>query len=230
MRPQRERRRSAPFVLHSVDCHGRSIAPGVLSAAIEIGPRAVQYAEKLLGDPAVAISLLEEAAATVTRVIQTKIKVGEPEVENLPAYLFRTFLRFVNGQIEPALCLEEAVANGDEPAVDDTASLHAGLLLNAVLETCDTVGRAIALRRLEGFSWDEIADQLQISSHAARVRFSRALKHARTKLNRRKPKGLKGIIRAALQEEGKTRARKRLLRAGFSSAGEEAFVRALPEP
>jgi hypothetical protein len=139
-------------------------------------------------------------------------------------------LRLVNGQIEPALCLEEAVADGEEPAVDDTASLHAGLLLNEVLETCDTFGRAIALRRLEGFSWDEIADQLQISSHAARVRFSRALEHARTKLNRRKPKGLKGSIRAALQEEIKTRSKKRLLRADFSPAGEEAFVRALPEP
>src|SRR5580693_2567344 len=57
----------------------------------------------------------------------------------------------------------------------------------------------------------EIADQLQISSHAARVRFSRALEHLRTELNRRNPKGLKGFLCASLEEKAKTRAKKRLL-------------------
>jgi hypothetical protein len=62
--------------------------------------------------------------------------------------------------------------------VDSTASLHADLLLNKVLEACGRVGRDMVLRRLEGFGWDEIGEEFGISGHAARVRFSKRLLRA----------------------------------------------------
>ena len=38
------------YLLNSVDRLGRTINPKVLAVAHEIGPRAVAYAERLLGD------------------------------------------------------------------------------------------------------------------------------------------------------------------------------------
>ena len=46
---------------------GRPISRPVLCAAEEVSRRAIQHAERLLVDPAVAANLLEEAAATVSR-------------------------------------------------------------------------------------------------------------------------------------------------------------------
>jgi hypothetical protein len=53
------------FSVSPVDRLGRPISPVVQHAAEEIGRRAIEHAEKLLIDPAVAAGLLEEAAATV---------------------------------------------------------------------------------------------------------------------------------------------------------------------
>src|SRR5258708_2766299 len=70
MSPQRETTPSPPFLLNSVDRLGRKIDPAVLSVALEIGARSVAYAEKLLGDPALAVSFFQPGAATVSQAIQ----------------------------------------------------------------------------------------------------------------------------------------------------------------
>jgi DNA-directed RNA polymerase specialized sigma24 family protein len=220
MRPQRKQRQPAPPFLHSIDCRGRLIAPAVLAAATEIGPRALRLAETRIGDPAAATSLLEQAAATVTRAIETKIIAGEPEVENLQSYLFRAFLRLVKVQPPRSLSLEQARAEGVEPTVDGTASLHDAVLLNEVLEACDKVGHDMLLRRLKGFAWDEIAHDLRITSNAARLRFSKILKQARKTLNIQRSKEEGRMNRAVIKKETKTHAKKRLLRADFSPPSE----------
>jgi hypothetical protein len=72
MHPQRERKTSPVFLLNSVDRLGREIEPAVLSVAQEIGTTAVRYAEKLLGDPAIAITLFGEAALII-RILAPKL-------------------------------------------------------------------------------------------------------------------------------------------------------------
>src|SRR2546430_13247111 len=62
------------FRVSPVDRLGRPISPLVLGAAEEIGRRAIEHAEKLLIDPAVAAGLLEEAAATVSRALASDRK------------------------------------------------------------------------------------------------------------------------------------------------------------
>jgi hypothetical protein len=57
-----------------VDRLGRRISPVVLDAAEQIGRRAIEHAEKLLIDPAVAAGLLEEAAATVSRALGSPLR------------------------------------------------------------------------------------------------------------------------------------------------------------
>ncbi len=80
-----------------VDRLGRTISPLVLNAAEEIGRRAIDRAEQLLIDPAVVAGLLEEAAATVSRALASKKHCTKSDVRDLPSYLFRAFIRRVDG-------------------------------------------------------------------------------------------------------------------------------------
>src|SRR6516225_4141854 len=84
------------FRVSPVDRLGRRISPVVLYAAEEIGRRAIEHAEKLLIDTAVAAGLLEEAAATVSRALAAKKNCTQANVEDLPSYLFRAFIRRVD--------------------------------------------------------------------------------------------------------------------------------------
>ena len=55
-----------------------------------------RYAENLIGDPAVAITYLEQAAASVSAAIEEKKLTGAPAVRNVAGYLFRTFIHMVD--------------------------------------------------------------------------------------------------------------------------------------
>ena len=74
MKSSRGSSRSATFLLNSVDRLGRTINPKVLAVAHEIGPRAVAYAERLLGDAALTMNLFEESAAAVSEALKRKIQ------------------------------------------------------------------------------------------------------------------------------------------------------------
>src|SRR6266852_331224 len=91
-----EFRSEAGFRISPIDPFGRTIEPAALDAAEEIGQRAVHYAENLVGDPALATNLLEEAAAAVSRVLRSQHAHNHVQVHDLRAYLFRAFIRRVN--------------------------------------------------------------------------------------------------------------------------------------
>src|SRR5580692_1619992 len=91
----RETKTSPRFLLNSVDLSGREIDPTVLSVANRIAPKAIPYAERLLGDPAVAMNLFEQAAASVSEAIKAKQASGSA-VRDLAAYLFRAYIRLVS--------------------------------------------------------------------------------------------------------------------------------------
>ena len=59
-----EFRSEAGFRISPIDPLGRTIEPAVLDAAEEIGQRAVHYAEKLVGDPALPTSTFTNCALT----------------------------------------------------------------------------------------------------------------------------------------------------------------------
>ena len=181
------RRESKPipsFLLSSVDHLGRPIAPAVLSVAQEIAPQAISYAEKLLGDPAVSLNLFEEAAAAVSEAAKKRAESGQAAIRDLRAYLFRTFMRRIS--LERAKQVGSAINSQqfDEQRTTtrQITSVEMSLLLDEVMTACDTVTQEIALRRLEGFSWNEIGPRYGMSAHAARVRYSKALQRLRKAL------------------------------------------------
>src|SRR5208283_155522 len=98
MHPHRKPTINAPFLLNAIDHLGRAIDPSVLSVAQEIGPGAVRYAEKVVGDPALAISLFEETAATVSRTLREKAASGKPDVTDIRGYLFHSYMRRIKRQ------------------------------------------------------------------------------------------------------------------------------------
>src|SRR5205807_5132925 len=57
--------------------------------------------------------------------------------------------------------------------------LDSEILLDQILGHFDSVTREMILRRIEGHSWSEIASEFELSNHAARVRFSKALQWLR---------------------------------------------------
>src|SRR5205809_6383252 len=79
-----------------VDRRGRTISHPVLVAAEKIGRRAMEHAEPLLFDPAIAATLLEEAAASVSRALLSKRHSRQAWGRDLPSYLFRAFIRPIN--------------------------------------------------------------------------------------------------------------------------------------
>ncbi len=181
MKSPRARSASGTFFLSSVDRLGRAIDPLILAIAHQIGPRAVRYAARLLEDEALALDLLEESAAAVSEALKRKTTTDSGPVRDMERYLFRTYLRkvgLVRGkQARLDRSLRDKVSR--QPARTKMAEVEISLLFDEVMATYDKVTRQIVYRRLEGFSWKEIAAEYGLSTHAAEARYSRALAQAR---------------------------------------------------
>jgi DNA-directed RNA polymerase specialized sigma24 family protein len=185
MHPHRKPTINAPFLLNSVDHLGRPIDPSVLSVAQEIGPGAVRYAEKVVGDPALAISLFEETAATVSQTRRDKAASGKPDVTDIRGYLFLSYMRRIRRQKRMELCslIQTAFPSERQAQYADVQDMERSLFLAEALASCDTVTQNIVLRRLEGYSWKEIGRHCGVSSGAARERFSSTVKRLRKTLH-----------------------------------------------
>src|SRR5450755_3048870 len=158
MHPHRKPTLKVPFLLNAVDHLGRPIDPSVLSVAQEIGPGAVRYAEKVLGDPALAISLFEETAATVSQTLLEKAASGKPDVTDIRGYLFLAYMRRVRRQkrMEAVLNDPNSLSLARQAQYADVRDVERSLFLAEALASCDRVTQNIVLRRLEGYSWREI--------------------------------------------------------------------------
>ena len=158
----------------------------MLAAAEGIYPKALEHGLKLLGDPAVVTTALEEVAAMVSRVV-AKDPPGEPiQIRDLHAYLFQAFLRHLDELKRKELkvvSLSEMCPTSNPPCVDPLQQFEDKVLLDECLAKCDPVARDMALRRMQGFSWEEIGEAYGESAHAAEARFSYALQQARQRLN-----------------------------------------------
>jgi len=174
------------FRLNAVDRRGRKIEPAVLEAAEGIYSRALEHGLKLIGDPAVVTTALEEVAATVSRVIRGKDPPGDlAQVRDLRAYMFRAFLRHVNHLKRKELAvvsLCEAGQMAEPPWADSMRELETKMLLDECLAQCDFIAQDMAWRRMQGLSWEEVGKIHGLSAHAAEARFSHALQQARARL------------------------------------------------
>src|SRR6266702_3794451 len=138
------------FRVNPVDRLGRRMSPAVHDAAEEIAHRAILHGEKLHIDPAVAASLLEEAAARVSRAIDRKRDSNEQPVRDLRAYLFRAFLRLVNKAVKRQLLVADAIRTlsvTSHNSSDPLAQLERKILVDELLTRGDLVARDMFYRR-----------------------------------------------------------------------------------
>jgi len=167
--------------LNAVAPSGRSIEPCVFLVAQGIADQAVSYAEKFVGDSCVAINILEEAAASVSEVIQAKEAAQIAPIRDVRRYLFRVFLRKVAAARRNETPFEEISRWYSHPCDDSHGDrLDSEILLDQIFGHFDSVTREMILSRIEGHSWGEIAVEFGLSNHAARVRFSKALQWLRS--------------------------------------------------
>ncbi len=164
---------------------GRSISPPVLEAAEEIVNRAVEHAEQLLVDPAVAATLLEDAAAAVSRALRSDIVPQSPRVRDLPCYLFRAFIRRVNRVKRQQLIAEAALVSHFTAAprsTNPTVEIEVHILIDELLARCDSKTRDMFYRRIHGFSWKQIGASYGMSAHAAETSFGKAIRRLAKRL------------------------------------------------
>jgi hypothetical protein len=181
--------------LNAVAPSGRSIEPCVFLVAQGIANQAVSYAGKFLGDSCVAVNLLEEAAATVSEVIRAKEAAQIAPIRDVGRYLFRVFLRKVAEARRNETPYEEVSQWHSHPCDDSHGDgLDNQLLLDQLLGYFDSVTREMILRRIEGHSWGEIAAEFELSNHAARVRFSKALQWLRTSVETSRNSSLESMV------------------------------------
>jgi hypothetical protein len=171
---------SSSFRVSPVDRLGRKIDPAVLAAAEEILPRAVAHDMKLLGDLAVIANLLEEAAAVVSRRLQSDPSL----ILNVPGYLLMCFVRKVN-RAKRREVVTVSMSEAVRPRLawaDPSDQLYTKILLDEFLARCDFITRDMASRRMAGYSWEEIGGVHGMSAHAAEQRVWYVFQQVRGKL------------------------------------------------
>jgi len=176
---------SGSFRISPVDRLGRRIDPAVLAAAEEISPTAVAHAMKLLGDPAVIANLLEEAAAIVSRRLRSQSsRTDAQQIQKVPGFLFKCFMRKVNRAKRKqvvTVSLRE-VAQSKPSWADPAAEFDMKILVDEFLDHCDFMTQDMFLRRVEGFSWEEIGRVYEMSAHNALERVRHVFQQVRAKL------------------------------------------------
>jgi DNA-directed RNA polymerase specialized sigma24 family protein len=171
--------------INPLDRRGRSIAPLVVEAAEQIAHRAIRHAERQFIDPAIALTLLEEAAATVSRSLEMKGHCDDNAVRDIRAYLFRAFIRRLNRAKKRQSALEEAARISSEAnnnPIHPQPNLDLKILVDELLTRCDPKTREMFYRRVQGFSWKEIGLSYGISGHAAEKHFNQAIHKIRERL------------------------------------------------
>lgn len=167
-----------------IDQRGRPISPRVLTAAEEVSRRAIYHAGRLLIDPAVAANVLEEAAAAVSRVLETNN--SEPHsIRDLESYLFRAFLRRLNRIKKQELLTARALeleTVGSRVSYDPRRTLERKILVDELLMQFNPMMRDFFCRHAAFSSWREVGRVYGISAHAAESKFSQAMQTAKKKL------------------------------------------------
>ena len=167
-----------------MDQRGRPISPSVLTAAQEVSRRAMYHAGKLLIDPAVAANILEEAAAAVSRVLQTK-NSDRNSIRDLESYLFRAFLRRLNRIKKQELVTAQTLELQtflSRISYDPRRTLEMKILVDELLMQFNPMMRDFFCRHLVLSSWREVGRVYGISAHAAESKFSQALQGVKKKL------------------------------------------------
>jgi DNA-directed RNA polymerase specialized sigma24 family protein len=171
-----------------IDEHHTPVHPDFLKAAGDIGLDFFLYRAAELNDDSRAMELAEKAVHRASRARKSR------PVEDPVAYLFRTFSHLVDAELERSRRLqplsdEMLNAVGRRESGKPAAELDRLILWREVLESVDETTRWVLWRLRNGFSVNEIANDLGIPPNTLSKRLSRVRQDLKKKLDRRVPPG-----------------------------------------
>jgi DNA-directed RNA polymerase specialized sigma24 family protein len=146
--------------------------------AQELARRAVSRGEKLLGDPALALTLFEETAATVSSTIRNKTLMAKEEIRDLRSYLFQSYLNRISKKRRRQPVLKNATDKEWQEYASQMKNddVELQFLAKELLGRYDTVTQEIVHRRLESYSPKEIEEFCGIPAHEIVLRFKKVLR------------------------------------------------------
>jgi DNA-directed RNA polymerase specialized sigma24 family protein len=158
------------------------IREDVRSAAKTIWRQARDATERALGDSAEAGALMEKAAKAASRYLDGLGPAAQ--AANPAAVLATIFRRRLSRYAARFRRLEPQGRDIDSlaavPSWED--SVIRQIILEKLAAIVDEDGVTILWTRLAGWSWDELAEMLQITVSAAKSRFWREIENAKAKL------------------------------------------------
>ena len=170
-----------------MDPTGKIIRPDVRSAAREIWHDACSQTRALLGEVCDAAGLMERSVAQISRYLNRRgVPVFSQDTNGL---LMCAFYRALRRHVAKLRRIELA---DDMNAIADTRSPQSctskqdcHLDAEKATRQLSERGRKMYELRHAGFEWKEIAAILNTTDAAVRAEFSRELKRARSKLNKK---------------------------------------------
>lgn len=176
---------SEPFFwIRDVDDRGNTVDRRFVNAAYQKVGDFRRYRRNDLRDDAVRAELVEKAV-----YISSRAEKAAP-VRDIPAYLFRTFMRLVDADISrenivehhETAKLDRLIAANRRSSVSE---LELAIARREVLDAMDEETRWACTRRLYGYEVQEIAAQLNISPDCLSTRLRRGIREAAGKLMRK---------------------------------------------
>ena len=181
-------RSDPPFWINDKDERGQPLDAEVLGAAERIWARVVVLTRSGLHDVSRSAEILEATAAAVSRALRRRS--AEPAVRDIDAYLLYAFIR----RLHKIAAKESRLQSGHSSEIlasfaartgPQPSEVDAEIQLRELLSYMDFRTRGMFALRCEGYSWKQIAEQLDFKSgHSAEVQFSKGLQAARMRLMR----------------------------------------------
>jgi len=145
----------------------------VYDAARAIWPAAETFGTFALQDQAVAFNFMLQAAAKVT----ARIASGGPEIQNLGNYLFRTYKHLIAQERVKRLQRAQPLSGFEQsPVVEIAEDLERKIMLRELFSRMSETERTLSEYLMLGYTYEEIAKQMDTTAEALRARFGR-LKH-----------------------------------------------------
>jgi len=181
-------RSDPPFWINDKDERGQPLDAEVLRAAERIWARVVVLTRSRLHDVSRSAEILEATAAAVSRALRRR--PAESAVRDIDAYLLYAFIR----RLHKIAAKESRLQSGHSPHMlayfaartgPQVSESDAEIQLRELLSYMDFRTRRMFALRCEGYSWKQIAEQLDFKSgHSAEVQFNKGSRAARMRLMR----------------------------------------------
>jgi hypothetical protein len=181
-------RSDPPFWINDKDERGQPLDAEVLGAAERIWARVVVLTRSGLHDVSRSAEILEATAAAVSRALRRRS--AEPAVRDIDAYLLYAFIRRLHKIAAKESRLESGhsthmLAHFAARTGPQSSEVDAEIQLRELLSYMDFRTRGMFALRCEGYSWKQIAEQLDFKSgHSAEVQFNKVSRAARMRLMR----------------------------------------------